>query len=62
MTCRLLFCFLTAAPLWGQLAFSVVTGSGETPIAAQVSLAPAAVGDTLDTLFRLRNTARRTPR
>jgi hypothetical protein len=52
---RLSFCFLAAAPLWAQLSFSVVSGSAETPIAAQVSLAPVAVGDTLDTLFRVRN-------
>jgi hypothetical protein len=53
---RLLTGLLLAAPLCAQLTFSVVTESVEAPVSAQVQLPPAAVGNTLDTHFRLRNT------
>ena len=47
--------FLAAAPLQAQFAFSVIQDSTENAIGAQFQLAPAAAGDTVDTLFRVRN-------
>ena len=52
---RLLGFLLAAAPLSAELAFSVVESSGETAAQAQVQLPSTAAGDTLDTLFRVRN-------
>jgi len=46
---------LAAFPLWSQLNFSMVSESGDVPVTALVQLAPAAAGDTVDTIFRLRN-------
>jgi hypothetical protein len=54
----LLFCLLTVAPLPAEMVFSVVRDGTETPAAPQVQLAPTAAGETLDTLFRLRNTGK----
>ena len=47
---------LAALPLAAQLSFSVVQSAGEVPAGSQVQLPAAAAGDTLQTLFRVRNT------
>jgi hypothetical protein len=52
----LLAAWLAAAPLQAQLTFSIVQDSADSPIDAQVRLPQAAAGDTLDALFRVRNT------
>jgi hypothetical protein len=52
----LLAACLAAVPLQAQLAFSIVQDSAETPIDSQVRLPQAAAGDTVDALFRVRNT------
>lgn len=52
---------LAATPLFAELSFSVVQNSLETPAGTQaVELGSAAPGDTLDTLFRVRNTGNAT--
>jgi hypothetical protein len=55
---RLLLCCLAAAPLPAQLALSVLRDSTELPAGSQVQLVSTAVSDTLDTLFRVRNTGK----
>jgi hypothetical protein len=50
--------WMSALPLSAQLSFSVVLINGERPVNAQVQLDAAAAGDTLDTLFRVRNTSK----
>lgn len=49
---------LAAASLPAQFAFSVVRDGAETPAATLVQIGTAAAGDSLDTLFRVRNTGK----
>ena len=56
MTRGLLLCCLAALPLPAELTISMVRDNAEIQLTSQAQLPSTAVGDTLDTLVRVRNT------